>query len=77
MSKLSKFKSVIPMVAATKLLSDLIGEKVDVNDLMSLYEGGWLRLFRPCHGEIVKLKVCVRPTHLPDPDTKGDGVHLI
>jgi hypothetical protein len=56
MSKLSKFKSVIPMVAATKLLSDLIGEKVDVNDLMSLYEGGWLRLFRPCHGEIVKLK---------------------
>lgn len=21
--------------------------------------------------------VCVRPTHLPDPDAKGDGVHLI
>jgi len=56
MSKLSKFKSFIPMMAAAKLLSDLIDEEVDVNDLMSLYEDGWLRLFRPCHGEIIKLK---------------------
>lgn len=56
MSKLSKFKSVLPMANAAKLLSDLIGEKVDIYDLMSLYEGGWIRLFRPCHGEIVKLK---------------------
>ncbi len=56
MSKLSKFKSVIPMVEAAKLLSDLIGEKVDTHDLMSLYESGWLRLFRPCHCEIIKLK---------------------
>lgn len=56
MSKLSKFKSVLPMVSAAKLLSDLIGEKVDIYDLISLYEGGWIRLYRPCHGEIVKLK---------------------
>jgi hypothetical protein len=56
MSKLSKFKSLTPMVAAANLLSDLIGEEVDAHDLMSLYEGGWLRLFRPCHGEIIKLK---------------------
>ncbi|MDY1531259.1 IS66 family insertion sequence element accessory protein TnpB [Pseudomonas aeruginosa] len=24
-----------------------------------------------------RLNVTVRPTHLPDPDAKGDGVHLI
>lgn len=23
------------------------------------------------------IRVTVRPTHLPDPDAKGDGVHLI
>ena len=41
---------------AAKLLSDLIGEEVDVDHLLSLYEGGWIRLFRPCHGELIKLK---------------------
>lgn len=56
MSKLSKFRSVLPMGDAAKLLSDLIGEKVDADRLLSLYEGGWIRLFRPCHGELVKLK---------------------
>lgn len=56
MSKLSKFKSLLPMVEAAKLLSDLIGEKVDKHRLLSLYEDGWLRLFRPCHGELIKLK---------------------
>lgn len=56
MSKLSKFKSVLPMKSAATLLSDLIGEKIDVYNLMSLYESGWIRLFRPCHGDIIKLK---------------------
>lgn len=56
MSKLSKFKSALSMQAAAELLSSLIGEEVDVYKLISLYEGGWIRLFRPCHGEIIKLK---------------------
>lgn len=56
MSKLSKFKSILPMKSAAKLLSDLINEEVNIEDLFSLYEGGWIRLFRPCHGELVKLK---------------------
>lgn len=56
MSKLSKFKSVLQMKAAVTLLSDLIGEKVDPYNLMSLHDSGWIRLFRPCHGEIIKLK---------------------
>lgn len=56
MSKLSKFKSVLPMKSAATLLSGLISEEVDVHNLMSLYEGGWIRLFRPCHGAIMKLK---------------------
>ena len=56
MSKLSKFKSTLSMKSAAKLLSDLIGEEVNTEDLFSLYEGGWIRLFRPCHGELIKLK---------------------
>ena len=28
-------------------------------------------------GMLQRYKVTVRPTHLPDPDAKGDGVHLI
>lgn len=56
MSKLSKFKSLLTMAEAARLLSDLIGEKVDKDHLLSLYEAGWIRLFRPCHGELIKLK---------------------
>ena len=55
MSKLSKFKSLLTMAEAARLLSDLIGEKVDKDHLLSLYEAGWIRLFRPCHGELIKL----------------------
>lgn len=56
MSKLSKFKTYLPIPQSAKLLSDLIGETVDVGRVLSLYEDGWLRLFRPCHGELIKLK---------------------
>lgn len=56
MSKLSKFKAAIPMKEAANLLSTLINEEVDEFKLLSLYDGGWIRLFRTCHGEIVSLK---------------------
>jgi len=36
-----------------------------------------LRLGKGLIGERNQACVSVRPTHLPDPDAKGDGVHLI
>ncbi|WP_458373584.1 hypothetical protein [Pseudomonas laurylsulfatiphila] len=61
MSKLSKYRSVVNISDAAKMLSRLIDEEVTEDDIEELFNSGWLIGHYQCNAAIIRLDLMLEP----------------